>query len=174
MMKKVSAGSPSRIRYSSSVKVLFWAQPAISARWSSDIPSNAGASASSCSTVCTDPPLLTWRRRTEVGCADRGGLLGDVDRHRAPGDAAPAADAAGGPELVDPGGELVGHPLAVARGRRVADAAAVDVGVIQGEAGVPAPHPLGLLPGEVAHVLDRVAEAGRADQGAVAAGEAAL
>ena len=46
--------------------------------------------------------------------------------------------------------------------------------MVEGEAAIPLAHPLGLLPGEVAHVLDRVAEAGRADEGAVAAGQAAL
>ena len=46
--------------------------------------------------------------------------------------------------------------------------------MVEVEAGVPLARPLGLLAGEVARVLDRVAEAGRADEGAVAAGEAAL
>ena len=41
-------------------------------------------------------------------------LVADVDPDRAPGDAAPAADAAGAAELVPPGGELVGQPLTVA------------------------------------------------------------
>src|SRR5215208_2395515 len=123
--------------------------------------------------VCTDPPSLS-RVRTEISRADRRRLLGDVDRHRAPGDAAATADAAGGPELVDPGGELVSHPLAVPRARRVADAATVDVGVVEREAGVKQSHPLGLFASEVGDVLDGVAEAGRADQGAVAASEATL
>src|SRR6266508_3391295 len=101
----------------------------MNSRCSVDIPSNAGASVISSSMVRIDPPAFA-----EVGGADRRRLLGDVDRHRAPGNAAPAADAARGPELVDPGGELVGHPLAIARGRRVADAAAMDVGVVEGEA----------------------------------------
>ena len=105
--------------------------------------------------------------------ADGARLLGDVDADRAPGDAAAAADAAGGVELIPPAGELVRHPLAVARLRRGAHAAAVDVGEVHGEAGVPAPGAFGLAAGKVAGVLDRGAEAGRADHGAVAAGEAA-
>src|SRR6188472_2016437 len=113
--------------------------------------------------VCTDPPPLIGIR-TEVARADRRRLLGDVDRHRTPGDAPATADAAGGPELVDPGGELVGHPLAVARARRVPDAAAMDVGMVEREAGVEQPHTLGFLTGEIGDVLDGVAEAGRADQ----------
>src|SRR4029077_8845531 len=149
------------------------AQPAISASWSCDIPSKVAASANSCSMVCTDPPSLSGIR-TEVGRADRRRFLGDVDRHRTPGDAAPTADAAGGPELVDPGRQLVRHPLAVARARRVADAAAVNVGMVEREAGVEEPYALGLLTGEIGHVFNGVAETGRADQGAVSAGEAAL
>ena len=50
---------------------------------------------------------------------DGGGLFGDVDADGAPGDAPAAADAAGRAELVDPVGELVGHPLPVARGPEV-------------------------------------------------------
>ena len=73
-------------------------------------------------------------------------LLGDVDAHRAPGDAAAAADAARAAELVEPGGELVGHPLAVARPRRRPHAAAVDVGEVEREAGVPASPALGVAP----------------------------
>ena len=60
--------------------------------------------------------LLRCRGRRRDG----GRLLGDVDADRAPGDAAPAADAARRAELVDPVGQLVGHPLPVARARRAA------------------------------------------------------
>ena len=105
--------------------------------------------------------------------ADRGQLLGDVDPDRAPGDAAAAADAAGAAELVVPGAELVGEPLAVARAAGRPDAAAVDVGVVDREARVPAARPLRLVAREVGDVLDARAEAGRADQRAVAAGQAA-
>src|SRR5210317_900046 len=86
------------------------------------------------------------------------GLFGDVDADRAPGDAAPAADAAGVAELVVPGGELVGQPLAVAAARRVADHTAGDVGVRRVEAGVPAPRAGRRSAAQVGLVLDRHAE----------------
>src|SRR5262249_58040172 len=106
--------------------------------------------------------------------ADRGDLLGDVDPDRAPRDAAAAADAAGRAELVVPRAELVRHPLPVARAARRPDRAAVDERVVDREARVPDPEASGLLAGEVGLVLDRRAEARRADERAVAAGEAAL
>ena len=96
-------------------------------------------------------------------------FLGDVDAHRTPGDAAAAADAAGAAELVDPGGQFVGQPLAVAGPGRGADAAAVEVGVIHGKTDVLAPPPFGRSPGQIGDVLDGVAETGGADPGAVAA-----
>src|SRR5690348_15942081 len=112
------------------------------------------------SSVRTGPP---------VRLADGASLLGDVDPDRVPGDAAPASDAARRPELVDPRRELVGHPLAVARARRAAYRAAVDVGVVDGEAGVPPLVALDVAAVEVGHVLDRRAEARGADHRAVAA-----
>ena len=105
---------------------------------------------------------------------DRGELLGDVDPDRAPGDAAAAADAARAAELVVPGAELVRQPLPVARAAARPDAAAVDVGVVDREAAVPDARALGVAAAEVGGVLDARAEAGRADERAVAAGEAAL
>src|SRR3954447_25377227 len=91
---------------------------------------------------------------------DRRHLLGDVDRDRAPRDAAPAADAAGRAELVDPGRQLVRHPLAVARAAGAAHAPAVHVRVLEREARVPHARALRLLAGQVGRVLDRGAEAG--------------
>ena len=114
-----------------------------------------------------------WHRRS-IGRTDRGDLLGDVDADRAPGDAAAAADAPGRAELVVPGAELVRHPLPVARASRGPDAAAVDVRVVDREARVPDTPPLRLAAGEVGLVLDGRAEAGRADERAVAAREAAV
>ena len=55
---------------------------------------------------------LRHRHRSDAG--DDRQLLADVDADRAPGDAPPAADAAARAELVPPGRELVGQPLAVA------------------------------------------------------------
>src|SRR5579864_5486395 len=127
------------------------------------MPSKNGISASSSSIV---------RTAFSVGLAYCGDLLGDVDADRAPRDAPSAADAAGRSELVVPRRELVGHPLPVARPPGRADAAAVDVRVVDGEAGVPQPPPLRGRPFEIGLVLDRRAEAGRTDERAVAAGEA--
>src|SRR5581483_1131439 len=98
---------------------------------------------------------------------------GHVDRGRTPCDAAPAADAPRHAELVVPGPELVGEPLAVARAGARPDRAAVDVRVVDGEARRPRPRPLGRPAGEVGRVLDARAEARRADEGAVGTGEAA-
>ena len=77
-------------------------------------------------------------------------------------------------ELVEPGRELVRHPLPVARAGRRPDAAAVQVGVLDREARVPDAGALRLGAGQVGRVLDGGAEAGRADQRAVAARQAAL
>src|SRR5512146_1608624 len=108
-----------------------------------------------------------------VACADGRCFLRDVDGHGAPGDAAAAADATGAAELVDPARQLVRHPLAVARSARLAHAAAMDVGMVEGEAGIPGTRALRLAPREVGHVGNAGAEAGRADQRAVATGQAA-
>ena len=83
-------------------------QPAINSRCAGASPANTGASAISSSIPRIRPP---------IALPDRARLLGDVDPHRAPGDAAAAAHAARAAELVDPGRELVRHPLAVARAR---------------------------------------------------------
>src|SRR5689334_3513205 len=101
------------------------AQPAITRRCSAASPARPGTSSSSCSIVRI--VVRVARRLTHVRGADRGGLLGDVDRNGAPRDASPATDAAGGPELIAPAGELVRHPLPVARARRTVHAFTVDV-----------------------------------------------
>src|SRR6516164_9864320 len=75
--------------------------------------------------------------------SDCRSFLGDIDPDRAPGDAATTADATGAAELIDPVGQLVSHPLAVARSGRLPHAAAVNVGKIQGKTGIPATHALG-------------------------------
>ena len=66
--------------------------------------------------------MALLRRRAPSVARIARGLLGDVDAHRAPGDAAPAADAAGGPELVDArwracGSSTAGTASAVAAAR---------------------------------------------------------
>src|SRR5450759_987649 len=163
--KKRSAGAPSRNSCAPAAKRSLTAHPAISASCSGASPANTGEAAISSSSV---------RIARELAVADRPCLLGDVDADRAPGDAATAADAAGAAELVDPGRELVRHPLAVARARGAADRAPVDVRVVDREARVPALVALDVLAGEVGDVLDRRAEARRADHRAVAARQAAL
>src|SRR3954452_2139225 len=114
------------------------AQPASVSRW-------AGVSACSAGS-----PWISSVSR----CTDRPRLLGDVDRHRAPGDAAPATDAPGRAELVDPGRELVGHPLAVTRAGRAAHAAAVHVRMVEREARVPEACAFARVSGQVGGVLD--------------------
>src|SRR5689334_22897007 len=71
--------------------------------------------------------------------ADRADLFGDIDANRAPRNAAAATDAARGAELLDPACQLVRHPLPVARARRRPHCAAVDVGEVLREAGIPPP-----------------------------------
>src|SRR3954463_6889103 len=148
-------------------KTRFTPQPLIVSRC-------AGASGRSPGTCSSSSEITSIAASPHVGRAYGGCLLGDVDRHRAPRDAAPAPDAPRAAELVDPGRQLVRHPLAVARLARAAHAATVDVGVLKREAGVPLAHALGLRAREVGRVLDRCAEARRADHRAVAAGEAAV
>ena len=85
----------------------------------------------------------------------------------------PQPDAARGVELVPPRRQLVGEPLAVARRGGGPHGAAVQVGVVEIEArgpGALAPD----LAGQVGGVGHVAAEAGRADQGAVPTGQAAL
>src|SRR5687767_9559927 len=95
-----------------------------------------------------------------TSAADRGDLLGDVDADRAPGDAAPAPDAARASELIVPGGELVSEPLPVAGTGARAHRSAVQVRKIEGEARIPAPPAFGSFSLEVAGVFDRGAETG--------------
>ena len=55
-------------------------------------------------------------------------FLGQVDTNGAPRDTASTADTAVGTELILPRGQFVGHPLAIARLRRTAHAAPMNVG----------------------------------------------
>src|SRR5512139_2050390 len=97
------------------------AQPAISSIAGPLSPAKKGWFTSRCSVVC-----MSAASRPGLGLDGRG-LLGDVDGRGAPGDAAAAADAAGGAELVDPRGQLVRRPLPVARADGGAHAATVQV-----------------------------------------------
>src|SRR6266568_4694536 len=154
---RCSANSRWRLTYDTSR-----APSASSARCSGSRPPNTGDGLSSSMAASTG----------RVG--EARGLLGDVDAHRAPRDAAAAADTARFAELVVPGAELVADPLPVAaRGGR-SHRSAVQEGEVEVEAGGPALGAFGVLAGQVGGVLDCGAEAGRADRGAVAAGQAAL
>src|SRR5512133_2033007 len=113
-------------------KWTFEAQPATSANRSCSSASNTGDARRSVSIVSIG----------SVRCSDRRELLGYVDADGTPGDAAAAADAAGGAELVVPGAELVRQPLAVARPACRPNAAAVDVRIVDRVAGVPDPRTL--------------------------------
>src|ERR1019366_1126800 len=109
-----------------------------------------------------------------LGAADGSDFLRDVDPDRAPGDAAPAPDAARGAELIDPARELVSQPLPIARLGRRANAATMHVAMIEREARVPALHPFRVLAIEIRDVLDGGAEARRAYERAVRASEAPI
>src|SRR5271165_713497 len=108
------------------------------------------------------------------GGSYRGRLFRDVDADGAPSDAPAAAHASRRAELIVPMRKLVGHPLPVARARCIPHASAMDIGEIEGEAGIPQAHALSLRAGEIAAVLYRRAEAGGANHCAIAASEAAL
>src|SRR6478752_8499229 len=107
-------------------------------------PRCSGASGFKAGSSCRRSSIAAMPGIPQVAGADRCRFLCDVDGDRAPSDAPSAADATGGAELVDPGRELVGHPLPVARAPPPTYAAAVRVGVLEGEAGVPQPGVLGL------------------------------
>src|SRR4030095_3357742 len=123
-------------------------------------PRKNGCSVSRGSSVSTTPLL---RLRTGwFGFTDGARLFGDVNSHRAPRDASPAADAARSSELVYPRRQFVRHPLPVARPRRRAHAAAVNVGEIHREARIPPAPSLGMLARQIRHVFHGSAETGRA------------
>src|ERR1039457_3397665 len=100
-------------------------------------------------------------------------LLGDVDTHRAPGYATTAANTSRTAQLVDPGGQLVSHPLAIACFGGGSDTASVNIGKALCEAGIPAAPAFGVIPGNVSHIFDGSAKAGRADHGAIGTRQAA-
>src|SRR6266508_4752012 len=148
------------------------AQPTRRSRWRDSRSRKNGCAERMASSISMRP--VPWRRRRRrLDRTNRGDLLGEVDPHRTPGDAAPAADASGGSELVDPGRQLVREPLPVARARRGTHAAAVEVRVLEREARVPPAPALGALARQVGDVLDGRAEARWAYQGAVGTRETA-
>src|SRR5579871_5979080 len=88
-------------------------------------------------------------------------LFRNIDSHRTPGNAAAAADAARCAELIDPGGQLVGHPLPVPRERGRPHDAAVNIRVLCREARVPSAPALAVIAGQIVNLLDRAAKTGR-------------
>src|SRR5215813_7255955 len=94
-----------------------------------------------------------------LGLPNGAHLFGNVDAHWTPCDATAAADAARRIELIDPGGQLVRHPLTVSRSSRWPYRAAVDVRMIGGEAGIPSAPPFGVFACEVRYLFDRATEA---------------
>src|SRR5674476_1681279 len=159
----ILAGCATNVSFAPGQFLFRTGQPARIASASASSPEKNGWSGRYCSMV----------RMSALSGANGPDLGGDVDGGGAPRDAATAADTSRRAELVDPRGELVGGPLAVSRRHRRTDAAAMQVGEVVGEAGVPYPPALRLSPAEVADVLDGGAEAGRAHECAVRAGQAA-
>ena len=112
--------------------------------------------------------------RTLIACDGRD-LLGEVDPRGAPGDAATAADTTGLSELVPPCGQLVGEPLPIPGSGVAADASrAVQLRMAEGEARIPSLDALDPVTIERVDVLRRAAEARRAHECAVRAGQATL
>src|SRR5215469_14878469 len=156
MRKNAPDGVPSRKRKAPSGKATFDAQPTSRDRYS-----------------WARPAKNLWLRSSGSRvCGNGGDLLGDVDADRAPRDAPAAAHAAGRAELVEPGGELVRHPLPVARPGGRSHRPAVQVGVVHREAGIPGPVPLRILPSQAGDVLYAEAEARWADHRAVSVAQA--
>src|SRR5215475_3355929 len=130
-----------------------------------------GCSVNSGSSVSIN--FLLRLRTGRFGFANGPRLFGDVNSHRAPCDAPPAADASRSSELVYPRRQFVRHPLPVARPRRRAHAAAVNVGEIHREARIPPAPSLGMFARQIRHVFHSRAETGRADHRTVGAGQTA-
>src|SRR5262245_7168358 len=107
-----------------------------------------------------------------VGLPDSADFFCNVDADRAPCDAAAAPDTARNIKLVDPGRQLVCHPLPISGKGGWRHAAAVDVGMIGSEAGIPAAPAFGMIAGEIRYIFDGAAETCGTDHRAVGAGQA--
>src|SRR6516164_1116376 len=171
--KNRSAGSPSWKSRAPPGKRTLDPHPAINWRSSCGRSRKNACPASTASSVCILRLLRGRGRGLLLALADRADFLGDIDRHGTPCDAAAAADTTGCSKLIDPGCQLVGHPLAVSRPRRAPNVPSVDIREIHREAGVPFPPPLGMLTLEVGRILHGAAEAGGAHHRAVGAGQTA-
>jgi hypothetical protein len=72
-------------------------------------------------------------------------FFGEVNAHGAPGDTSPTPDTAGCAELIDPGGQFMREPHAIAVFGRRPEIFPVNIAMIGCEAGIPNPGVLGLL-----------------------------
>ena len=98
------------------------------------------------------------------------GFFGEVDAHGAPGDASPAPDTAGHPELIDPGSQFVREPHAIAIFGRRAEIFPMDIAMIGCETRIPYPGMFRLLKVQRGHLFHAVAKACGADHCTVSAG----
>lgn len=146
-----------------------------------DARAAATSAASAAGGVKSDPQTITkasLRPRVpspscgSVATTNRRNFGCQVDADRALGDAASAAHAPGGAELVDPGCQLVDQPLPILRAGRRPNTSTVDVRVLQRETRIPPSPSLRRLTSEVCHILYGGTEAGRTDQRAVRTAQA--
>ena len=115
-------------------------------------------------TLCSTVPVVLF--------ANRFYFFGNVYGDRAPGDTTTTTHAPAGPELVDPGGQLVSQPLPVAGSWTGPDASAVDIRELHIETRVPPLDALRPIAGEIGGVFDAAAEAGGTNHRTVGAVEA--
>ncbi len=98
-------------------------------------PAKKGCSAMMCSRVSMAAFLRRdWRRGGRR--SDGADLLGNINAYRTPRDAAAAAHTPRAAKLVNPGSQLVGHPLPVSRLGGAANTAAVNVREVLRETGM--------------------------------------
>src|SRR5262249_8883087 len=98
-----------------------------------------------------------------VGLPNHPHFFGNVDRYRAPCDAAAATDTAGSLKLIDPSGQFVAHPLPVARESRRPHRATVDVRMGCSETRIPSSPALRVIACQIRYFFDSAAEASGAD-----------
>src|SRR5215469_14039612 len=134
----------------------FAAQLTMRLRKSSSRPTKKGCS-----------PMMRSRGSIFSSFPNGADLFGDVDADRTPGNAASTADASRTAELVDPRGELVGHPLAIAPLGRSSDAASVNIRKVLCETGIPAAPALGVITANFAYILDGCTKACGTNHGAI-------
>ncbi len=97
-------------------------------------------------------------------------FFGKVDAHGAPGDAASAPDTSGCAELIDPRGEFVREPHAIAVFGCRAEIFSMNIAMIRCEAGIPDAGMFRFSSVEGGGLLHPVAKAGRAHHRTVGTG----